>query len=92
MPDIANDASTTSTITVGGSLSSQLEVVGDHDWVRIVLAEGQKITISLDGITVVDPYVYMRDAAGTLLAENDDINPGLVRDSELVFTATTSGT
>jgi len=92
LPDIANNASTTSSITVGGSLSSQLEVVGDHDWVRIDLAAGQKITISLDGITVVDPYVYMRDASGTLLAENDDINPGLVRDSELVFTAPTAGT
>jgi len=69
-----------------------LEVIGDHDWFRIELVAGQKITIFLDGITLEDPYLRIRDASGNLLAENDDISSGVVRDSRLVFTATTTGT
>jgi serralysin len=92
MPDIPGNTSTTTSIIVGGSLSDVLEVNGDHDWVRITLTAGQKITITVDGITLEDPYVYLRDASGTLLAENDDISSGVVRDSRLVFTAPSSGT
>ena len=92
MPDIPGNSSTTTNIAIGGSLSDSLEFTGDHDWVRIELVAGQKITITLDGITLEDPYLYLRDASGSLLAENDDINPGLVRDSQIVFTAGTTGT
>ena len=92
MPDILGNSSTTSTITVGGSVSDVLEVNGDHDWFRIELVAGQKITIFLDGITLEDSLVSIRDSAGNLLAENDDISSGVLRDSKLVFTATTTGT
>ncbi len=91
MPDIAGNSSTTSTISVGGVLSDQLEVLGDRDWVRIELTAGQKITVSLDGLTLEDAYLRLRDASGNLLTENDDISLGVVLDSKLVFTAPTSG-
>ena len=92
MPDILGNTSTESTITVGGTASDVLEVNGDHDWFRIELVAGQKITIFLDGITLEDAYLRIRDASGNLLAENDDISAGVIRDSRLVFTATTTGT
>ncbi len=93
MPDIPGNSSTTTVITVGGApVNDVLEVNGDHDWVRIELTAGQKITIKVDGITLEDSYVRVRDASGTQLAENDDISSGVVRDSRLVFTAPTSGT
>ena len=92
MPDIPGNTSTTTSILVGGTLTDQLDVFGDHDWVRIELTAGQKITITLDGISLEDPYLRLRDASGALLAENDDINLGLVRDSKIVFTAPTTGT
>ena len=92
LPDIPNNSSTTTSIAVGGSLSNSLEFIGDHDWVRIELTAGQKITITLNGVTLEDPYLYLRDAAGNLLVENDDINPGLVRDSRIDFTPPTTGT
>ncbi len=92
MPDIPANSSTTTVITIGGTVSDVLEVIGDHDWIRVDLVAGQKVTITLNGITLVDPYLRLRDASGTLLAQNDDISAGVVRDSKIVYTATTTGT
>ena len=92
MPDIPANASTTTNITIGGSISNSLEIIGDHDWVRIELVAGQKIVIFLDGITLEDPLLRVRDESGALLVENDDINPGTDRDSRIVFTAPSDGT
>ncbi|HEV2043409.1 MAG TPA: M10 family metallopeptidase C-terminal domain-containing protein, partial [Sphingomicrobium sp.] len=92
MPDIPGNSSTTSTIIVGGSVTNTLEINGDHDWFRIELVAGQKLTISLDGITLHDAYLRIYNAGDALLAENDDISPGVVLDSRLVFTAPYSGT
>jgi Ca2+-binding RTX toxin-like protein len=92
LPDIAGNSSTTSTISVGGTVSSTLETLGDHDWFRITLTAGQSITVFLDGITLEDPYLYIRNSAGALLYQNDDISSGTNRDSRVSFTATSSGT
>jgi serralysin len=90
--DIAGDTSTTATITVGGSLTSELETVGDTDWVAITLTAGQTIDISLFGSgtnPVGDTYLRVRDSSGNILAINDDAD-GL--NSGLTFTATGAGT
>jgi serralysin len=89
--DIPGDSTTTRTITVGGSLSDQLEVVNDRDWVRINLVAGQSISVSLDGLTLEDPYLRIRDQNGNVIYENDDISSGVNRDSLLAFTATYTG-
>lgn len=90
--DIPGNSSTTASITVGSSVSDTLEVIGDHDWFKITLTAGQSISVSLDGITLEDPYLRIYDANGNLLYENDDISSGIIRDSELAFTANYSGT
>ena len=92
MPDIPGNSSTTSTVSVGGSASGTLETLADHDWFRITLTAGQSITVFLDGITLEDPYLYIRTSAGQLLYENDDRVSGSDRDSQVSFTATSSGT
>ena len=92
MVDIPGNNSTTRTITVGGTLTDSLEVVGDHDWVRIQLTAGQSISIALDGLTLIDPYLRIRDASGNVIYENDDITSGVNRDLSLAFTATYTGT
>ncbi len=91
MVDIPGNSTTTATITVGGTVSDTLEVVGDHDWFRINLTAGQSISVALDGITLEDSYLRIYDASGNLLYENDDINPGIDRDSLLAFTANYTG-
>ncbi|QNM83882.1 pre-peptidase C-terminal domain-containing protein [Sphingomonas sabuli] len=93
MPDIPNNSSTTTSITRGGSLTGQLETIGDHDWVRIQVTAGQTMIITLTGTgsnPLEDPYIYVRDANGNLVAENDDGGSG--RNSRLVFEAPASGT
>ena len=92
MPDIPGDSTTTRTITVGGSVSDSLEVVNDHDWIKIQLTAGQSVSVLLDGLTLVDPYLRIYNSSGVLLYENDDIVVGSNRDSELAFTATYTGT
>ena len=83
--------STTATVTVGSTTNGDLEVIGDHDWYKISLTGGQSITITINGVTLEDPYLYVHNSAGTVIYENDDINPGIIRDSRLSFTATTTG-
>lgn len=90
MADVPGDTTTGVTIAVGATIDDQLEVTGDHDWYRVQLAAGQKITIAVNVLTLEDPYVYFRNASGAILAENDDGGGG--RGSRLVFTAPTTGT
>jgi hypothetical protein len=90
MVDVPGNTTTTSTISIGGSLTNEIETVGDHDWFAITLTAGQKIVIAVNLLTLEDSYVYIRNANGTLLSENDDGGGG--RGSRLVFTAPASGT
>ena len=91
MVDIPGNNTTTRTITVGGSVSDQLETVGDRDWFKIQLTAGQSISVFLDGLTLEDPYLRIYDSSGNLLFENDDISSGVNRDSELAFSASYTG-
>ncbi len=84
-------------VTVNGSSTGNLEVNGDRDWFQIQLVAGASYVINLQGQqggggTLVDPYLRVHNSSGTLLAENDDIDLGINRDSRLTFTATTTGT
>ncbi|MCX7360115.1 MAG: M10 family metallopeptidase C-terminal domain-containing protein [Alphaproteobacteria bacterium] len=88
--DIADNITTTTSITVGGSLSSAIQSNGDLDYIRVTLTAGQTYTFSLDGSSLSDAYVELRDSTGALVAQNDD--GGIAFDSFLMYRATTSGT
>ena len=92
MADIPGDASTTSSLTVGGTVNGSLEIVADHDWFRITLTAGQAVVVTVNGVTLSDPYLYIRDASGALLHENDDINPGVNTNSRVAFNPSYTGT
>ncbi|MGZ2412026.1 serralysin [Sphingomonas sp. F9_3S_D5_B_2] len=95
MTDIAADTSTTAHVSLGGSFVGSIETAGDHDWIAVNLTAGQKYSITLAGYgsnALEDPYLYLRDSSGNVLAEKDDINPGIERDSRVIFTPTSSGT
>jgi len=89
---IPGDSSTGATISVGGTASGNLDFVGDHDWFRVTLTAGQAVTITINGVTLTDPYLYLRDSSGNVLASNDDIVDGTNRDSQLNFSPTYTGT
>ena len=90
MVDIPDSTATTSSVAIGVPIQVQLETSGDHDWYRLILAAGQKATIAVNLVTLEDSYIYLRDANGAVLAQNDDGGGG--RGSRIVFTAPTSGT
>ena len=90
MVDIPGDATTTRTIAVGGTAQDSLEVGGDHDWFRIDLTAGQQISIAVEALSLADPYVRIRNAAGVIIYENDDWGDGL--DSFVAFAAPSTGT
>lgn len=88
--DIADDITTTTNISVGGTLNSSIQSSGDLDFIRITLTAGQTYTFSLDGVTILDPYLELRDATGAIVAFNDD--GGIAYDSFLMYRPTSSGT
>ncbi|MBX7540812.1 M10 family metallopeptidase [Qipengyuania sphaerica] len=91
--DIAGDSSTTASITVGGALTSQLDSVGDRDWIAIDLVLGEEVTFSLYGSgasPVFDTYLRIYDENGVLVAQNDDGGVGYF--SLLRFDAKEAGT
>ena len=92
MTDIPGDSSTTVTSSVGGTVNDELETVGDHDWIAITLTAGQHVTILVNGVTLADPYLYVRDNSGVILFESDDITAGVNHDSRVAFNPGYSGT
>ncbi|MCP9902105.1 hypothetical protein KBZ12_16000 [Cyanobium sp. Cruz CV13-4-11] len=52
---------------------------------------GVSYRFNLDGIGLGDPTLFLRDGIGAELAFNDDTT-FIILNSEIVFTATTSGT
>jgi serralysin len=74
----------------GTTFSGLIEEAGDNDWVAVTLTVGHQYTLTAHGVTLDDPYLRLYDSSGTLLDENDD--KGESEDSELIFTALSSGT
>jgi len=70
-----------------------LEVEGDRDWVRVELTAGDGIQINLNGAggfgELSDPYLYLLDSNGDVVAENDDFG-GI--DSQITYAITQTGT
>src|SRR5690348_903531 len=90
MADIPGSTATDQTLAVGGTASNSLEVAGDHDWYSIQLTAGQEISVALNGLSLSDPLLNIRNAAGTVIYTNDDGGPGL--NALLAFRAPATGT
>lgn len=92
--DYAADAKTIGKISVGVSAKGEIEFAGDRDWFRISLDEGETYQIDLRGKqsasgTLPDPLLYLRDAGGVAVAEDDD-GSGML-DSRLIYVADRTG-
>lgn len=95
---------TSARVQAGGVFYGHINEGGDSDWVAVQLVKGQTYTIALqsDGMDALgDPYLTLRDAAGTLLAYDDDtaltdnifdLDESGDRDSSITFTASHTGT
>ena len=93
--DVPNDVSTSFSVALGTPLFGTLEEKADHDWYAVDLVAGTRYLITLDGAlfeeygALEDPYIYLRDASGNLIDQDDDDGPG--RYSLLNWTATGTG-
>lgn len=70
--DAPADLTTTYSIGVGDTFLGELDEAGDLDWVAVDLVEGEVYEITLDGVTLEDPYMYLYDDEGELYAVDDD--------------------
>src|ERR1044071_800010 len=73
-----------------GLAAGDLEVAGDHDWFRVRLYTGHNYIVDQRGApsnagTLSDPFLRIRDAAGTQITSNDD--GGIGFDSQVAFHA-----
>ncbi len=89
------DASTTASLTVGGTFSGSVDSSTDEDWIRVSLTGGVTYRIDMRGYdsnggTLLDPYVRLLTSEGTELWADDDSGTGT--DSQILYTAPSTGT
>ena len=92
--DFAGDVSTTGMVTVGGSISGQIETGADQDWFRIDLTAGLIYAFDLKGTgsgggTLVNPLLRLLNGASVVLAY--DYDSGVGSDSRLIYSVANSG-
>ena len=87
--DYSEDTNTRGRLSIGGFTTGVLETSGDRDWFKISLASGASYEFNHIGITLSDPYLYLRDQSGNILTSNDD--GGLGYNSQITFHATSTG-
>jgi serralysin len=96
--DFAGGVGTTANLLVGQTGYGTLGFNADSDWFRVNLTAGQTYEIRVHGMgmaDLTDPYLRVRNSAGTLVAENDDSSSwdgANGTDSRLIFTASATGT
>lgn len=80
LDDLPTAFDTPGVILPGGTFTSQLDYVGDRDWVRMDVDETTVFQIDLEGTgtdPLSDPYLRVFDGDGNLVAANDDGPSGL---------------
>lgn len=81
-----NDSLASATpVSLGQTVSGALLCPrGDVDFYRFNGTAGQKVAFRVEAGAIgsnLDPYLYLLDSSGGLILANDDIDPGVVRDS-----------
>ena len=98
--DFAATTQTTGVVAVGGSVTGEIETVGDRDWfaVELELRADQTFQFDLEGSrtragTLEDPYLYgIHDADGNYIDFTTDDDDGVGYNSRVYFVAREAGT
>ena len=93
--DFPASAQTTGTVTVGQTMTGEIEEAGDEDWFALVAEPGLSYQIDLEGTptnagSLPDPYLYLYDASGIEIDWNDD--GGEAFNSQILFSPSEPGT
>lgn len=88
--DAGNGVDTRARLNIGGEASGALDYVGDSDWYRVRLTEGQAYRFRLNAAeSAFDPLIRLYNSSGEELASDDDGGDGL--NSYLEYAAAASG-
>ena len=96
--DFAASTSTSGVVTVGGSATGEIDWVSDQDWFKVVLTDGIRYRIDLEGRatgdgTLWDPYLRgIYDSNGQLLSGTTHDGGGTRLNARAYFEAPTDGT
>ena len=96
--DFSANTSTAGRVAVGGAATGEIGASRDRDWFAVELVAGRTYTIDLKGHDtddgeLSDPYLRgIHDADGKRIPDTKDDDGGVLRNSQLTFTATESGT
>ena len=93
--DCAGDTTSTCSVSPGTPVTGEIESSGDADVFSLSLTSGVTYQIDAEGSdtskgTLDDPFLFLRNAAGTQRASNEDGGAG--RNARIVWTATTTET
>ncbi|MCV0396063.1 MAG: M10 family metallopeptidase C-terminal domain-containing protein [Rhizobiaceae bacterium] len=90
---IPDNTSTTQTIATRVAKNGFVNFAGDEDWYAINLEAGRTYTFRVEGVgqeALRDSFVTLYNSSGVAIQSDDDSGP--LRNAEMTFTATTSGT
>ena len=93
--DCAGDTTTTCSVSLGSSVTGDIEINGDLDYFRLSVTSGVTYQIDAEGSptsggTLSDPYIVLLDASNTVILVNDDGGTGY--NARLTWTADRTGT
>jgi hypothetical protein len=78
----------------GGEIFSKICPQGDLDYYRFTGFAGEEVELDIDAMafgSALDPYLMFYDFKGDLLAENDDVEYTVIRDSYIKYTLPYTG-
>ncbi|MDC3010939.1 pre-peptidase C-terminal domain-containing protein, partial [Synechococcus sp. AH-736-G21] len=87
--DFGDNIDTEGKIEINRPKIGDLEVASDHDWFAISLAAGKQYQFDIFGVTLADPYLYLRRPDGSLIGSDDDSGAG--RNARLRLNITEAG-
>ena len=79
--DYAPDASSNGVITLGGSVTGNIEVANDNDWLRVSLVANHVYTFEMKGLptndgSLADPWLQVVNSTGGIMASDNDAGVG----------------
>jgi hypothetical protein len=93
--DYAASTATAGVVSVGGSITGNIESTQDVDWFRVTLTAGRSYQFDLEASatgqgTLADPFLQLRDSSGTSISF--DFDGGTGNNARITFAPTVSGT
>lgn len=88
--DFVASTATREVVAPGAGRTGVLGQNGDHDWFRVDVLASHSYVFRVDGVTLADPTLSLRDGIGLQLAFNDD-GSASSRNALIRYTAPASG-